>query len=169
MLLGVMSDSHDNIPNVRRAIEKLEKEGVDMIIHLGDIVSPFTLREICGKGTHVEAVFGNNCGEKMLLSKVARECGGAIGDPPRLLQLDGRRILLLHGFGPKDLTVQIARALASSGNYDIVLFGHTHEAMVEKHGGTLLLNPGETLGYLTGKPSVAVVDTERLEGWVLPI
>ncbi|MEB3846274.1 MAG: metallophosphoesterase [Desulfurococcales archaeon] len=169
MLLGVMSDSHDNIPNVRRAIEKLDKEGVDLIIHLGDIVSPFTLREICSKGIHVEAVFGNNCGEKMLLSRVAGECGAAIGDPPRILQLNGKKILLLHGFGPKDLTVQIARELASTGSYDVVLFGHTHEAMVEKHGGTLLLNPGETLGYLTGKASVAVVDTERLDGWVLPI
>jgi putative phosphoesterase len=161
-----MSDSHDNIPNVRKAIEKLVKEGVDLIIHLGDIVSPFTLRELCSKGIRVEAVFGNNCGEKMLLSKVARDCGGAIGDPPRLLQVGGRRILLLHGFGSKELTVQIARALASSGNYDIVLFGHTHEVLVEKHGETLLLNPGETLGYLTGKASVAVIDTDTIDAQV---
>jgi len=169
MLLGVMSDSHDNIPNVRKAVEKLIGEGVDMIIHLGDIISPFTLREICNKGIRVEAVFGNNCGEKMLLSKVARECGGAIDDPPKILQVDGRRILLLHGFGSKNLTVQIARTLASSGNYDIVLFGHTHEAIIEKHGNTLLLNPGETLGYLTGRASIAVVDTDTLKARVLYI
>ncbi|MCE4625416.1 MAG: metallophosphoesterase [Desulfurococcales archaeon] len=170
MLIGVMSDSHDNTQNVRRALEIFRDEGVDLIVHLGDIVSPFTLKLIAEEasktGVKVEAVFGNNCGEKPGLLKVASKTGVTLGDPPRILELGDRRILLLHGFGDKRLTREIVDALAVSNRWDVILYGHTHEADLRRANGTLILNPGETLGFFN-HPTVAVLDTERLEARIV--
>jgi len=170
MLIGVMSDSHDNIPNLKKALRVFGENNVKAIIHLGDIVSPFTLKELCNLEIPVYAVFGNNCGEKIFLSQVARECGVKLSSPPYQIDLGDnpkRKILLIHGFGPKQQTVQMARILAKSDEYNAVLFGHTHEPLIEKHGNTILLNPGEVLGYLTGKASVALLDLSSLEGRII--
>jgi putative phosphoesterase len=170
MLVGVMSDSHDNIPNVKKALNVFKKHDVGAIIHLGDIVSPFTLKELCNKSLPIYAVYGNNCGEKILLSKIARECGIKLSYPPYQIELWDRlkrKLLLLHGFGSKEQTVKIARLIAKSGEYDAVLFGHTHEPIIERHGNTILLNPGEVLGYLTGRASVAILNLTTLEGRIV--
>ncbi len=50
------------------------------------------------------------------------------------------------------------RALACTGGYEAVFRGHTHERMEERVGGTLLVNPGEVLGW-KGPATVALHDT----------
>ncbi|MCE4613938.1 MAG: metallophosphoesterase [Desulfurococcales archaeon] len=170
MLIGVMSDSHDNVPNVKKALYVFKENNVRAVIHLGDIVSPFTLKEICNLEIPVYAVFGNNCGEKILLSKIAQDCGVKLSYPPYQIELGEspkRKILMLHGFGSKEQTISLARILAKSGEYDAVLFGHTHEPLVEKHHNTILLNPGEVLGYLSGKASIALLESSTLEGRII--
>ena len=170
MMVGVISDSHDNISNVRKALRVFSSKNVDAIIHLGDIVSPFTLKEVCSTGMKVYSVFGNNCGEKKLLLETAAKCGAVLSDPPLELELgskEERRLLLLHGFGSRELTLKIVRIIAASGEYDAVLYGHTHLPHLEKIGKTLVLNPGEVLGYLTGKPSVALLDLDALDARIV--
>ncbi|KUK61823.1 MAG: Phosphodiesterase [Methanoculleus marisnigri] len=61
---------------------------------------------------------------------------------------------LLHG-DDRELLL----ALAGRKAFDIVVHGHTHQAEVRTPGPTLVVNPGETCGYLTGRPTVAVLDT----------
>ena len=60
---------------------------------------------------------------------------------------------------------ELAIPIAKSGDYDIVVYGHTHEIDIQK-GESLLLNPGETGGWTTGKATVAVVDLETLEATI---
>ena len=55
-----------------------------------------------------------------------------------------------------------ARDQALSGRYDLVCYGHDHEAHVERVGNTLLVNPGEVMGRL-GPSRYAVYDTETGE------
>ena len=158
MLVGVLSDTHDSLENIRRALKVFSEAGVSAIIHLGDIISPFALKLIAESSkTPVEAVFGNNDGERIGLSKVALAYNVNIGDPPRVVTIAGRRILLAHGFGDPTLTYDVVRALAESRRWDAVLYGHTHEPRVEYVRGTLLLNPGDCSGYLN-KPTVALLD-----------
>ncbi|MCE4601058.1 MAG: metallophosphoesterase [Desulfurococcales archaeon] len=167
MLVGVMSDSHDNLANVRRAAGVFNELGVDLVIHLGDIVAPFTLIELAGSlKARVEAVYGNNCGEKEGLRRAASKVGAGIREPPYTLTLDGRRILLLHGFGSPENTVEIVDALAESRRWDAVLYGHTHDSDLRYKRGVLVLNPGETGGWL-GEPSVAVLDTSTLKARII--
>ena len=164
----VVSDTHDNLRHVLDYLESADTSGQDVkwLIHLGDIVSPFTLRRLARaageKGLSVIAVFGNNCGEKLGLLRVAREAGVDLGEAPRTVEVGGRRLLLVHGFGSKENTLEIVNALAVSNRWDAILYGHTHEADLRVADGTLILNPGDAGGSLE-RPSIAVLDLERLE------
>ncbi len=164
MLVGVMSDSHDNIENVVKVARFFKKKGVKLVIHLGDMVSPFTLARLATEleGVKVEAIFGNNCGDKPLLIKVAENVGASIGDPPRVLEIGGRKFLLIHGYGDVETAVEIAEALAMSGKWDGVLYGHTHKVDYRYFQGRLLLNPGEVAGALE-EPTVAIMETDTLK------
>ncbi|MEM2187311.1 MAG: metallophosphoesterase family protein, partial [Thermofilaceae archaeon] len=54
----------------------------------------------------------------------------------------------------------VVTRLANTGSFDVVVYGHTHEIDVRMVGRTLVVNPGEACGYLTGRKTIAVLDTE---------
>lgn len=159
MRVGVLSDTHDNLPMIDKALEAFRRSGVDAVVHLGDFCAPFALRRLLG-GLEVPlyAVFGNNDGDRVLLKGIL---GERIFSPPVLLELGGRRVLLAHELGE-----ELGRALLEGG-VDAVFFGHTHEPLLERRGGGILLNPGECSGWLHGRPTVAVCDLEGLEAEIL--
>ncbi len=159
MKIAVLSDSHDNISAMKEAIRAIKDENIDTIIHLGDVVSPFTLKLLAN--FKVFGVFGNNDGEKQLLSKVAYQNGMQIEEQPYILNIEDKSFLLYHGSGSVEKTRRIVESFAKSGDYDFVLYGHTHMVDNRRIGNALLLNPGELCGYLTGKSSFAIVDLER--------
>jgi putative phosphoesterase len=66
MLIAVMSDSHDNIWNLQKALGIVKEKGAGMIIHCGDFVAPFMLKELEETGVPVHGVFGNNDGDQYL-------------------------------------------------------------------------------------------------------
>ena len=43
MKIGVFSDSHDNVPMVKKAVELFNNEGVELVIHAGDFIAPFVV------------------------------------------------------------------------------------------------------------------------------
>jgi len=156
MLLAVMSDSHDNIINMRKAVAKIREAGCEMILHCGDFVAPFMLAELDAAGIPVHGVFGNNDGDRYLLTKNALTVHKNItlhGDFGRL-DADGRQVAFIH-----DGT--IADDLAAGGRYDIVCFGHFHVWMQKKVSHTLVINPGELLGK-DDSPGFGLVDTAAL-------
>ncbi|MCJ7773383.1 MAG: metallophosphoesterase family protein, partial [Desulfobacterales bacterium] len=71
MIIAVMSDSHDNIWNLRKALDIIKQEAAVMIIHCGDFVAPFMLKELDLAGIPVHGVFGNNDGDQYLLTKLS--------------------------------------------------------------------------------------------------
>ena len=40
MKIGIISDSHDDVVNVNRAIDIFEQNEIKAVIHAGDIISP---------------------------------------------------------------------------------------------------------------------------------
>lgn len=161
MLIGIVSDSHDNVSAIKRAGEELRKRGVSLVVHAGDWVSPFSarfLREAVGEGVRIVGVWGNNEGERPIFLEVARKFGVEILGEAGELEVGGRRVAVYHGTSPV-----LLNALVKSGLYDVVATGHTHIAALERHGKTLVVNPGELCGCLTGRSSYAVVDLEKLE------
>jgi len=165
MLVGVLSDSHDNVSAIRRVGEELRRRGVSLVLHAGDWVSPFSarfLREAVGEGVRIVGVFGNNEGERPYFLETARKFGVEIAGEAAELEAAGRRVALYHGTSPV-----LLKALVESGLYDVVVYGHTHQAVVERRGRTLVVNPGELCGCLTGRSSYALLDLGRLEAEVL--
>jgi len=157
MILGVMSDSHDHLGNIGRAVSAFTDKKIGALIHGGDMCSPFVFRELGklkGFCPRMYAVFGNNDGDRVLLT----EKGGGFctfRDGAFTLELGGRRIALMH-------YPDVAESLHRSGDFDLVIYGHTHRVRVEGRQ-RVLLNPGSCAGYLSGRASVAVVDLETLE------
>ena len=158
-LVGVLSDSHDNIRKIDEAIAFLKEKGIDIIIHAGDIIAPFAFKKF--KGFKVYAVYGNNDGEKLLLKRVAVDLGFILSEQPLIADINGYHVAVIHGVNTAAATRSIAYSLARSGDFDVVVYGHLHETEVRRVGDTLVLNPGELCGYLTGKATLALVDLEE--------
>ncbi len=156
MKIGVIADTHDHLGMIGRAVEVFRSMPVEGVIHAGDFVAPFAAERVVALGVPVFAVFGNCDGEREGLSRVIEN----ICDPPHLFELGGRRILVAHSRGVVD-EGEIARA-------DVFIYGHDHAAHIS--GETpLLLNPGECCGYVKGRSSVAVLDTDSLEAYLVDL
>jgi len=155
MLIGLIADTHDNLPMVEKAIRKLNEEKVELVLHAGDYVAPFVIPKFKELKAKLIGVFGNNDGDHELLKKrfseqEKLEMRGNFAEATA----DGLKIVLLHGSDK-----ELMKALIDSESFDVVVHGHSHSAEVYRKGKTLVINPGEVCGYLTGKPTIAVLDT----------
>ncbi|RME76165.1 MAG: metallophosphoesterase [Chloroflexi bacterium] len=154
MLIGVLSDIHDNLDNLQKALEAFKRRGVETLIFCGDFCSPIPSRALgAGFSGDIHVVFGNGDGDRFAISGVSREMYPHLklhGEYAEL-ELDGVKIAVTH-------YPFYARALARTGDYRAVFSGHTHERHQETIGECLWLNPGEILGW-KGDPSCAVYNT----------
>lgn len=149
-----MSDSHDNLKAINRAVNEFNQVGVDLVVHAGDLISPFTAREFNKLQAPLEAVFGNNDGERHGLKTAYSEL--TVLCDFKEIKFNGREIALIHG-----TEEPLVEALTLSGKYDIVIRGHTHQMKITE-GPTMVINPGETCGYLTDEKTVILLDTTDL-------
>jgi putative phosphoesterase len=142
---------------LRKAVEFFNERGVKAVLHAGDLISPFTARAFKELKPQLYFVFGNNDGDKVTLTKKFEEIGaiscGNFGD----LTIDGLHIALLHGTNEV-----LVKALAKSGEFDVVVRGHTHEPGVKIVEGVTVINPGESSGVLSGKATVAILEISNL-------
>ena len=149
MLIGVMADSHDNVSKIEAAVSLFNRRQVQHVLHAGDFVAPFAIDPLRGLECPFLSVFGNNDGERLGLAARIREVG-KVHAYLATTTLSDRRIAVVH-------YPELAEPLAESGAYDLVVYGHTHR-VDQRRGNCLLLNPGETGGWLTGCATVALVD-----------
>ena len=170
MKIEVLSDSHDHKDNILKAVSIINEENADTLIHCGDYVAPFVKRWFDELHDPIKknfyGVFGNNDGERLFLKQnLGQICEFAQNGHELNLELGDKKIYVSHM--PRQETIH---ALAESGRYDIILSGHTHILRNEKYeNGVLTLNPGEVCGYLTGKSTFAIVDTNKLEAKIIEL
>ncbi len=160
-MIGVMADSHDNLTAIKKAVAMFKAAKCELVIHAGDVVAPFAARELEALECPVKAVFGNCDGEKIGLEK-SFESIGEIREAPLVFSYGGRNYLICH------FQFSVASYLAL-GKYDAIIFGHTHKPEIRKQGKTLLLNPGETGGWLRGKCTAALLDPASLKAEIVPL
>ena len=152
MKIAVCSDIHDNIWALGRALPLMR--GAGALICCGDLCAPFTLVQLAeGFSGPIHVVWGNNDGDKWLLTKQASRFPQVVlhGELAELT-LEGLHIAVTH-------YPQIAHGLARSGKYGLVCYGHDHLAHDETLGGCRLLNPGELMGRL-GPSRLVLFDTD---------
>ena len=130
-LVAVIADTH--LPRgARRLPERCVAEllRADLILHAGDVSTLAALAELEALGPPVRAVYGN-----------ADEAALRATLPERVVfEVDGARIGLVHVPGPR--LGREERLVRLFPGCDAVVYGHTHEARVERLGDTWLLNPG---------------------------
>ena len=154
MKIGIISDSHDHVDNIRRAVSVFREASVELVIHAGDIVSPPALKPF--SGMRFVGVLGNNDGEKSGLMRMAGRLGGELDEHFRCVEEAGVSIAVYHGTEPA-----LRDALVECGKYDVVISGHTHEVVRELVGETLVLNPGSAHGF-GNEATVMILETENL-------
>lgn len=142
----VLSDTHGNYPAAFRALEAVGK--VDHIIHLGDGAD--------------EAALLERILERPVIM-VPGNCDSSTYPRELTLELVGVRIFLCHGdrYGVKGGTGRLAERARLEGA-SVVLFGHTHKALVEQREGLLMVNPG-ALENKAATPSCALLTLSEEE------
>jgi putative phosphoesterase len=156
MRIAIVSDIHDHITNIRGALKKLYV--CDELICCGDLCSPFIVKELgLGFTGPIHIVFGNNDGDRYRIYDGSMKyphirIHGEVLEPT----LGGKRFGVNH-------FDNLGRSMALSGKYDVVCFGHNHEFEVSRVGHTLVVNPGEIFGMLTGDATCVVYDTDNDE------
>jgi putative phosphoesterase len=161
MKIGVVSDVHNNVDALTYALEQMR--GCDVLLCLGDLVSDYRVTpEIVrlAEAAGMLGIVGNH--EKTILLhpgsqlryKLAAEDLAYLEALPaeRELELDGRRVQVVHGSSwddPTDyrctyVTPYDTAAIKRLGdtNADVLLLGHTHLSMAVRTGATLAINPG---------------------------
>ena len=160
MRIGVISDTHGHIANTQAAVRMLEALEVAAVLHCGDICSAEVPKLLAAWPAHF--VFGNcdtdQRGQRTAIDQAGLTCHGLFGD----FELGSRRIALLHSHDARQF-----RHVCTSGEYDLVCYGHTHHAEQHRAGKTLILNPGAL--YRATPHSIAVVELETMEATIVPL
>src|SRR5690348_3348677 len=99
MKIGVLSDTHDQYENILKAVKILNDRGVELTIHCGDWISPFSAGFYKDLKSPIKGVFGNNDGDRFLHPLRAKALGINIEYEERILNLsiDNRKIFVYHG------------------------------------------------------------------------
>jgi len=159
MKLGIISDTHDNVPMIKKAVEFFNSADVDLVLHAGDYVSPFSLKPFFLLECDFMGVWGNNDGDKIALQNMAQ---GKIENSPHIETYGQKKILLGHYF-------ETLEALVTSQVFYLIIYGHTHKPEIRQDGDTLVVNPGECGGWLEGRSTIAVVDLENQKAEIIDL
>lgn len=139
MRIAIISDTHNNWGNFKKAIEWIGKEKIKLILHCGDISSQEVIDD----------------SRKMFDGEIKFVKGNADWnlELPEKTEVDfnDRKIAFTH-------FPDIAKKMAQSGKFNLVFYGHTHRPWDEKIGDSHMINPGELAGQFY-KPTFAVYDT----------
>ena len=151
-MIAIISDTHDNAATLQLALDFLQTNPVEAMIHCGDITTPEMLALLAnGFSKPIHVVYGNCDVDQSGFTAMATQfphltLHGDIGS----VTLDKTPIAFVHY--PNE-----AKQLAATGNFQLVFYGHTHKPWEEKIGACTLLNPG-TLSGMWYKATFALVD-----------
>lgn len=155
MLIGIMADSHDNLPKIEQAVNFFNQREVKLVLHAGDFIAPFAVEKLRNLNCPFIGVFGNNDGEKKGLRNRITSINGEIYTPPYSFVKANKKILLLHDPG-KLKKIDLSP-------FQLIVYGHTHKNEIKKREEQVLINPGECGGWLTGRCTVALVNLETMQ------
>jgi putative phosphoesterase len=140
MLIGLIADTHLPFAGQFLWDEIASKlQGVELILHAGDIVHPAVLDRL-ETIAPVMAARGNND---------AGIADSRISDH-QILELHGRRLVVMHDMEPENRPIgELRRQYLQGQAADIIVTGHTHFERMDFREGVLQVNPGSaTLPHL---------------------
>jgi len=189
MKIAIVSDSHDNLVNIKKALKYIKENNISTLIHCGDFCAPTTVTRaiLPDFNGDIHLVHGN-VGDPELTEEITKDIKNihiynnffeksdkyGFGE----IELDNCKIAFTH-------MPDIAQKLAETEKYNYVFYGHTHKPWVEKFKNqiskikmtiqnadikkqsdiqpnsqlTILANPG-TLAGMFYRATFAILDTE---------
>lgn len=158
----ILSDSHDHREPLAAAVKEAKALGVEAILHCGDLVAPSTLHAIVGFDLPLHIIHGNNAGDVFHLSKFAQQYPSRVHyhGQDAALALAQRQVFMVH-------YPHYAKAMALTGDFDLVCNGHEHRAVIErvrniKGKETLRIDPGTVAG-VSAPATYVIGDLATLE------
>ena len=146
MKIAIISDIHDNVWNLEKALARPELQETEALLCCGDLCSPFIIHLLGRAYTQpIHIVLGNNDGDVASIISVAKNYSN--------LQIHGEYFRGTLGGITMAMNhyPDIARSIAENGGFDVVCYGHNHTAVHdEKVNDTLLINPGPIMGFHGG-------------------
>jgi putative phosphoesterase len=162
MKVGLMADTHDRVPAIAELLDVMLSKGVSLVMHAGDYCSPFALDPFNDKNVALLGIFGRNDGDpEGLKASAARGVGMELYESPHSFEVSGQRVLIVHDLG------EVNRRSIEAHRF--VVHGFTHKQETITRGDTLLINPGEACGWLTGACTAAILDLETSEIEILSL
>ena len=154
MKIAIVSDSHDNLPNIDKMLAYCKQEKIETMLHCGDVCSEDVLKYLAQQfNGELYVVLGNVRGELDKMVAVSKEFPHLqyLGEEGEV-DLAGLKIYLTH-------YPEVAKKMAETKKYNFVFYGHTHKPWEEKIGNCRVVNPGTLAGMFT-KATFAVLDAE---------
>jgi putative phosphoesterase len=144
------------LPRIKDAIDRLNSEPIELVLHAGDYSAPFAADQYKALKAHMIGVFGNNDAEQEKLKDRFAKAGHEVKSAFAEVQAGKLKIAVTHGD-----EIELLQSLTRCGGYDVLVCGHTHQPRVVEEGRTLVINPEEICGHLTGKSTFAILNTSE--------
>ena len=138
MKVGIITDTHDKQSILKKAIEVFTEHKVDCVLHAGDITSPSSV-QVLASIDHARfiGVFGNCDSDKSALESIVSSHEGEIQIGVYRGKIEGKKLLMAHD--PRALGNMVV-----NGDFDLIVYGHTHVQDIRRDGNTLVINPGHS-------------------------
>ncbi len=159
--IGLLSDSHGRAVTTRLGVQALLGEGIDVLIHLGDVGTVEVIDELAvqrpgaGEAIPTHLVFGNTDWDAKALGDYAEHLGMVIDHPVGHLDVGGGELAFCHGHQASVMKQELAKPVR------YLCHGHTHQASDTRSGDTRVINPGALCR--AHRYTVAVLDTDKDE------
>lgn len=152
MKIAIVSDTHNNEFGVMDALKEIRAEGIETIIHCGDMTSGDTAElfsDFC-----IHHVRGNGDIDQFGIDIAIEACRpGSTSGLVYTALIDGKKIAALHGHN-----ANMYFTLLESGTFDYIFHGHTHHHRDEMDGKTRIINPGAIGGAHRGTRGFCTLD-----------
>lgn len=161
MRIGVFGDAHDHVDNVRHAVNTFNRAGCKLVVFAGDFCSPIVVPPLRKLHCPMLACFGDNDGNVIGIQGGMRIIGQVALGPFGFTTDDGTRLLVAH---------QLEALREWVADADIIISAHTHRPVVAgNEKGRLFVNPGETSGWTSRRPTVAIIETDDRSAEIVPL
>ena len=155
MRIGVVSDTHNNLKSVTKIVSIFNEQEVEKVVHTGDITQSKTIEAFSEMKMPMYGVYGNNDLELESLTKSISTLGYHFVQPPFIDIWCNKKVIVVHD--PLQLDEY------DLNHYDIAIHGHTHRYRMEIIDSTLIFNPGECAGHMTGHNAIGIINLQSMK------
>jgi putative phosphoesterase len=153
MRIAVLADSHDNLDALSYWTDYYNQQNADVLLHAGDLISPFTVPVLSTFNGSVDVVFGNNDGDRQTLREKGKGKNIQFHEPPSIFRFSNFSVCVAHK--PDTLPTPDAT------DTNLLVHGHTHERLWNSDGPVPLANPGEVGGWLSDTSSSLLLEVDE--------